>query len=56
MNGITSGYLKSSPFEALMLAIITHITFRVPRTKIIGNPTIIKHKGIARTIYRRIDS
>ena len=50
IKGITSGYLKSSPFEALILAIIIQITFKVIRNPIIGNPIIIKHKGAARTI------
>jgi hypothetical protein len=50
INGITSGYLKSSPFGALTLAIITQITFRVPSTIIIGIPIMMKHKGIVRTM------
>ncbi len=56
MNGIEIGYLKSSPFEALTLAIMIQITFRVTRNRIIGIPTIIRHKGAARTEYSRIDS
>jgi hypothetical protein len=56
MNGITSGYLKSSPFGAFTLAIIMQITFRVPSNITIGMPIIIKNNGIARTIYRRIDN
>lgn len=50
INGITSGYLKSSPLGALTLAMITQITLRVPINIIIGMPMIIKHRGIARTI------
>jgi hypothetical protein len=49
-NGITRGYVKDSPFAALTLAIITHITLRIPSIIIIGIPIIIKHNGIARTI------
>jgi hypothetical protein len=56
INGITSGYLKSSPFGAFTLAIITQITLRVPSNAIIGIPIIIKHNGIARTIYSSIDN
>jgi hypothetical protein len=56
MNGITRGYLKSSPFEAFTLAIITHTTFIVRRMKIIGIPTIIIQRGIVRIIYRSIDN
>lgn len=44
------GYLNSSPFEALTLAIIMQITFRNTRKIIIGIPTMIKHNGMARTI------
>jgi len=29
---------------------------RVPSIKIIGNPIIIKHSGIQRTIYKSIDN
>jgi hypothetical protein len=50
INGITSGYLKSSPLGALTLAIMTQITFIVPSIMIIGMPIIMKHNGIARTI------
>jgi hypothetical protein len=50
MKGITSGYLKSSPLGALMLAIMIQTTLRIPRKTIIGIPTIIKHKGITRII------
>ncbi|MDO9340554.1 MAG: hypothetical protein Q7T72_08515 [Bacteroidales bacterium] len=56
MKGISRGYLKSSPFAALTLAIIIHITLRVTSKKIIGIPIIIKHKGITRTIYSNIDN
>jgi len=44
------GYLNSSPFEALTLPIIMQITLSVPSIITIGIPTIMKHKGIARTI------
>ena len=47
INGITRGYLKSSPFGALTLAIIIQMTLRTPRNMIIGIPIRIKHKGIA---------
>jgi hypothetical protein len=50
IKGITSGYLKSSPFGALTLAIITQITFSVPINIIIGIPIMMKHKGIVRTM------
>jgi hypothetical protein len=50
MKGITNGYLKSSPFEALMLAMVIHTTLRVRSRKIIGNPIMIKHNGLTRTI------
>ena len=50
INGITNGYLKSSPFGALTLAIITQITLRVPSNIINGIPIMMKHKGTARTI------
>jgi hypothetical protein len=56
INGITRGYLKSSPFGAFTLAIITHITFRVPKIMTIGIPISIKHKGIAKTMYSSIDN
>ena len=49
-NGIESGYLKSSPFGAFILAMIMQITFSVLRIIIIGIPIIIRHKGIASTI------
>jgi len=55
MKGIETGYLNSSPFEAFTLPIITHMTFRKPRNITIGMPTIIKHRGIARTIYSKIE-
>jgi hypothetical protein len=55
MKGIVTGYLNSSPFEALTLAIIMQITFRKIRKITIGMPTIIMHKGIARTMYNKID-
>jgi hypothetical protein len=35
---------------------IMHITLRVPSNIIIGKPIIMKHKGIARTKYSRIDN
>jgi hypothetical protein len=50
INGITRGYLKSSPLGALTLAIMTQITFIVPSMMIIGIPIIMKQRGIARTI------
>lgn len=56
MNGITSGYLNSSPLGALTLAIITQTTFNTPRVIIIGIPKMMKHKGIASTIYSNIES
>ncbi len=56
MNGIVIGYLNSSPFDALTLAIMMQITFNIIRNMTIGIPTIMKHKGIVRTIYKRIDN
>jgi hypothetical protein len=56
MNGIAIGYLKSSPFEALTLAIIMHIIFIRIRKIRIGIPTIIIQSGAARIIYRSMDS
>jgi hypothetical protein len=56
MKGIIRGYLNSSPFDALTLAIITQTTLRVPSTIIIGIPIIMKHKGKARKIYSSIDN
>jgi len=56
MNGIVTGYLNSSPFEALTLAIIMQITSRKPRKIMIGIPTIIIINGIERTIYNNIES
>ncbi len=43
------GYLNSSPFDALTLAIIMQITFRVIRKIAIGIPIIIKSRGIVIT-------
>ena len=54
-NGIESGYLNFSPFEAFMLAIIVHITLVIQRTIIIGIPTTIKQRGIIKIIYNKID-
>ncbi len=56
IKGIDNGYLNSSPLDDFTLAIIIHTTFSVTSTKIMGIPIIIKHKGIASTIYRRIES
>ena len=56
INGIESGYLNSSPFEALMLAITIQIIFRITIKAIIGNPIIMIQSGAARTRYRRIDN
>ena len=56
MKGMEIGYLYSSPFEALMLAIIMHIISSTPRKMIIGIPIIIMERGAARIIYRSIDS
>ena len=50
MKGIEIGYLNSSPFEALTLAIIIHMTLSIINIPKIGNPIIMKHKGITRTI------
>ena len=50
IKGITRGYLKVSPFEALTLAIIIHITLRVARKATIGIPIIMNINGKARTI------
>ena len=56
INGIESGYLNNSPFEAFTLAITRHIILSVTSSIIIGIPTIMKHKGIARTVYKSIDN
>jgi hypothetical protein len=56
MNGITSGYLNNSPLGALTLAIMTQTTLRIPSKITIGKPIIMKHKGIASTIYSRMDN
>jgi hypothetical protein len=56
MNGMASGYLNSTPFDAFMLAITIKIIRRSIRIAIIGNPIMMKHKGIVRIMYRRIDS
>jgi hypothetical protein len=56
MNGMERGYLKVSPFAALILAIIIQTILRIIRKPIIGNPIMIKHRGIESTIYSRIDS
>lgn len=50
IKGIEIGYLNSSPFEALTLAIIIHMTLSIINIPKIGNPIIMKHKGITRTI------
>ena len=56
INGITSGYLKSSPLGAFTLAIITQTTLIVPKATMIGIPIIMKHKGIAKNMYSSIDN
>jgi hypothetical protein len=56
MNGITNGYLNSSPFAALTLPIITQTTFNTPRTITMGIPIRIIQRGIANTIYNSIDN
>jgi hypothetical protein len=56
MKGIRTGYLKNSPFDALMLAITMQIILRVISNIIIGIPIMMKHKGIARTMYNSIDN
>lgn len=55
MNGMEIGYLKVSPFDALMLAIIMQITLSNIRQPIIGIPIMIKHRGMARTVYSNSD-
>jgi len=56
MKGIFRGYLNSSPFDALTLAMTIHITSRKPRNIRMGIPTIMKQRGTARTMYNRIES
>lgn len=56
MKGMARGYLKISPFAAFTLAIIIDITFSTPSIIMIGMPIIMKHNGIASTMYRSIDS
>jgi len=55
IKGMESGYLKSSPFDALMLAIIMQMTLRTIRVIIIGIPMIIRQRGAARTVYKSMD-
>ena len=50
------GYLNSSPFEALTLAIIMQTIFRITRVKMMGNPIIMKQSGTTRTIYKSNES
>jgi hypothetical protein len=56
MKGIVIGYLNSSPFEALTLAIMMHIIFIIIRKIRIGMPTMIIHRGATRIIYRSMES
>lgn len=52
MNGMARGYLKYSPFDALMLATMIQTISSTPRNKSIGIPTRMKQSGIARMTYR----
>lgn len=54
-NGIASGYLNSSPFEALTLAITIKIMSRIKSSPIRTNPIRIKQRGIHRKIYNVIE-
>ena len=56
MNGMASGYLNSSPFDALTLAITMKIILSSRSTAMIGNPMIIKHNGMVSKIYRSIEN
>ena len=56
IKGIERGYLNSSPFDDLILAIMMQITLSVPRNIIMGIPISIKQSGIARTMYNNIES
>ena len=47
---IESVVKNDSPLEAFTLAIMMQITLSVPNIAIIGNPNIIKHNGIVKTI------
>ena len=49
------GYLNSSPFDALILAIIIKIIFSVPSIIMIGIPITIRHRGTARIMYNNMD-
>lgn len=55
MNGIEIGYLNSSPFEAFTLPMMIQMTLRNPRNITMGIPIMMKHNGIARTIYSKIE-
>lgn len=55
IKGMETGYLKSSPFDAFILAIMIQMTLRTTRVMMIGMPTMIKQSGAARTVYRSID-
>jgi len=55
MKGIEIGYLKTSPFAALMLATMTQITSRMPRAMRRGIPTIMKHSGMSKMVYSNIE-
>src|SRR5512133_2886125 len=56
MNGIETGYLKTSPFEAFIDATTTQISLRTIRDRMIGIPISIKHRGIASTMYISVES
>lgn len=56
INGIDNGYLNLSPFEALILAMITQTISRMLRNISMGIPIMMKQSGIARTIYKSMEN
>jgi len=56
MKGIARGYLNSSPFEALIEAIVTQTISNIHNVRRSGIPTIIRQRGAMRTVYSSIES
>jgi hypothetical protein len=56
MKGIESGYLKTSPCAAFILATTMQTTLNITRKISIGIPIRIIHSGIVRTIYSSMES
>lgn len=55
INGIVTGYLYRSPFEALTLAMIIQTISRILRNISTGIPIIMKQRGNARIMYSKIE-